>query len=64
MTRKHIANTIVIVYDIIILPFRIIRLFLDWWNDNVGYALTSYLADWVTNKEDHGIYYKEVKEVE
>lgn len=52
MTRKQIAFTIVIVYDIIILPFRIIRLFLDWWNENVGGALTSYLADWTTNKED------------
>lgn len=52
MTRRHIAYIIVIAYDIIILPFGIVRLFLDWWNDNVSNALTSYLSDWVTNKVD------------
>ena len=51
MKRRTIARTIVIAYDIVTIPFRVIRLFLEWWKDTVGWAIVSYLADWA-KKED------------
>lgn len=53
MTREKIAYLIVILYDLIILPFRIVRLLLNWWNERIGQAIVNYLAYWVTGNRFH-----------
>lgn len=51
MKRIKIAHTILIIYDLIILPLRIVRLILEWWNEHIGNALVQYLYYWVKKEE-------------
>jgi len=50
--RYIVYLSIAIIYDVVVLPLRIVRLVLDWWKENISDYIFQGLALWVKDSAE------------
>ena len=50
--RYYIGRTIVLIYQIIILPFAIVRVFLEFWRNNITDFIIGNIISWIKQGKD------------
>lgn len=50
--RYYIGKTIVLIYQIIILPFAIVRVFLEFWRNNITDFIIGNIISWIKQGKD------------
>lgn len=50
--RYYIGRTIVLIYQIIILPFAIVRVFLEFWHNNITDFIIGNIISWIKQGKD------------